>query len=306
MATPEFVFFDGKIIPYTEAKVGILTHGLNYGTGVFGGIRGYWNNEEQQLFIFRPLDHYKRFLESTRLMRMELSYTKEELVQHTIDVVRKHNYREDCYIRPLAFYGDEIIGVRLHNLTPRLAIAAVPFGRYIDKEEGAHVTISSWWRVDDNIIPARGKIAGAYVNSALAKTDAQLSGFDEAIVLNHSGHVSEGSAENIFLIKNGVLVTPSVTENILEGIVRRTLIHLFKEDLGLQVVERSIDRTELFLADEVFFAGTGVQIVAITQIDHRKIGDGVIGEITSTLRDLYFNIVRGKVKKYRDWCLPVY
>jgi branched-chain amino acid aminotransferase len=306
MATPEYVFFDGKIIRYSEAKVGILTHGLNYGTGVFGGIRGYWNEEEKQLFVFRPLDHYKRFLESTRLLRMELPFTKEVLANATLELIRKHNYKEDCYIRPLAFYGDEIIGVRLHNLTPKIAIAAIPFGRYVDKEEGAHVTISSWWRVDDNIIPARGKIAGAYVNSALAKSDAQLAGFDEAIVLNHSGHVSEGSAENIFVLRNGVFITPSVTENILEGIVRRTIISLIQDELKMQVIERCIDRTELFLADEVFFVGTGVQIAAITQIDHRPIGDGKLGAMTAKLRELYFSVVRGKTTKYRQWCTPVY
>jgi len=212
MATPQLVFFDGKIVLYNEAKVGVLTHGLNYGTGIFGGIRGYWNDQEKQMFVFRPLDHYKRFLDSSKLLRMELPYTKESLTEATLELIRKQNFRENIYIRPLAFYGDEIIGVRLHNLTPRMSIAAVPFGRYIEQEEGAHVTISSWWRVEDNMIPARGKIVGAYVNSALSKTDAQLSGFDEAIVLSQNGHVSEGSAENIFMVKNGVFITPPVTE----------------------------------------------------------------------------------------------
>ncbi|HEY6952291.1 MAG TPA: aminotransferase class IV, partial [Bacteroidota bacterium] len=229
MATPKFVFFNGKVVRYEDAKVGVLTHALNYGTAVFGGIRGYWNKEEEQLFVFRPLDHYKRFLESMKLMRMETEYTREGLTNSTLELIRKHDYKEDCYIRPLAFYSDEIIGVRLHNLTPALSISALPFGRYVEKEEGAHVTISSWQRVDDNVIPARGKIAGSYVNSAFAKTDAQLAGFDEAIVLNHSGHVSEGSAENIFMVRNGVFVTPSTTENVLEGIVRRTFLTFIQD-----------------------------------------------------------------------------
>jgi branched-chain amino acid aminotransferase len=306
MATPDLVFFDGKIVPYHEAKVGVLTHGLNYGTGIFGGIRGYYNEEEKQMFVFRPLDHYKRFLDSSRLLRMELPYTKESLTEATLELIRKQNFRENIYIRPLAFYGDEIIGVRLHNLTPRMAIAAVPFGKYIEQEEGAHVSVSSWWRVEDNMIPARGKIVGAYVNSALSKTDAQLSGFDEAIVLSQNGHVSEGSAENIFMVKNGVLITPPVTDNILEGIVRRTFIQLIREELGAEVQERSIDRTELFLADELFFGGTGVQLVSITKIDHRLIGDGKMGPLTLKLRDIFFDVVFGRAAKYRNWCMPVY
>ncbi len=306
MATPDFVFFDGKIVPYSEAKVGVLTHGLNYGTGIFGGLRGYWNDGEKQMFVFRPLDHYKRFLDSSKLLRMELPYTVESLTEATLELIRKQNFHENVYIRPLAFYGDEIIGVRLHNLTPRLSIAAVPFGRYVEQEEGAHVTISSWLRVEDNMIPARGKVVGAYVNSALSKTDAQLSGFDEAIVMSLSGHVSEGSAENIFIVKNGVFATPPVTENILEGIVRRTFIQLIRDELGMEVQERSIDRTELFLADEIFFVGTGVQLVSITKIDHRAIGEGKMGPLTLRLRELFFGIVHGRNSKYRSWCMPVY
>ncbi len=306
MATPDYVFFDGKIVPYSEAKVGVMTHGLNYGTAIFGGIRGYWNDEEKQMFVFRPLDHYKRFLDSGKLLRMDLPYTKESLTEATLELIRKQNFRENVYIRPLAFYGDEIIGVRLHNLTPRMAIAIVPFGKYVEQDEGAHVTISSWLRVEDNMIPARGKISGAYVNSALSKTDAQLSGFDEAIVLSQNGHVSEGSAENIFIVKNGVFITPPVTENILEGIVRRTFIQLIQDELGMQVVERSVDRTELFLADEAFFVGTGVQLVSITRIDHRPIGEGKMGPLTIKMRDIFFDVVFGRNPKYRNWCMPVY
>ncbi len=306
MATPKFICFNGKIVRYEDAKVGVMTHALNYGTAVFGGIRGYWNKDEKQIFVFRPNDHYKRFLDSMKLMRMQSEYTKEGLTSSTIELIRKNEYKEDCYVRPLAFYTDEIIGVRLHNLTPALSIAAIPFGRYVENEEGAHVTISSWTRVDDNIIPARGKIAGSYVNSAFIKTDAQLAGFDEAIVLNRSGHVSEGSAENIFMVRNGVFATPSTTESILEGIVRRTFMTFIQDDLGMKVEERPIDRTELFLADEVFFVGTGVQLSAITRIDNRIIGTGKMGPLTTKLRALFFDTVRGKVPKYRNWCMPVY
>ena len=306
MATPKLVFFNGKIVRYEDAKIGVLTHALNYGTAVFGGIRAHWNDDEKQLFVFRPDDHYKRFLDSMKLMRMKSAYTKEFLTQSTLELLRQQEFKEDCYIRPLAFYSDETIGVRLHNLTPALSIAAFPFGKYVHNEEEAHVTISSWTRVDDNIIPARGKIAGAYVNSALAKSDAQLAGFDEAIVLDRSGHVSEGSAENIYMLRNGVFVTPAITDNILEGITRRTFMKFIQDDLGMKVEERSIDRTELFLADEVFFVGTGVQLSAIVKIDNRIIGEGVMGPLTTKLRKLFFDTVRGKVPKYRHWCMPVY
>ncbi len=306
MPTPKHAFFKDRIVPYSEAKVGVLTHALNYGTAVFGGVRGYWNEDEQQLFIFRPFDHFQRFLESTRLLCMDLPYTKEDLVKALVDLLHAEQLKGDVYVRPLAFYGDEVIGVRLHNLTPIVSIVTVPFGRYVEKEEGAHVTISSWRRIDDNVIPARGKIAGGYVNSAFAKTDAQRSGFDEAILLNQDGHISEGSAENIFVLRKGKICTPPVTDNILEGITRRSIITLLQDELGMEVVERSIDRTELFLADEAFMVATGAQIVAMARIDHRPIGSGKMGAVTQKVRDLYFDVVRGRVQKYRQWCYPVY
>lgn len=306
MALPNYVYFDGKLVPYADAKVGVLTHGLNYGTALFGGIRGYWNDDEGELFVFRPVDHFKRFLQSASLLRMAFDYKPEDLVNGTLDLLRMEGFKTDCYVRPLAFYSDEIIGVRLHNLHPKVAIASVPFDRYVSNDTNAHCTISSWRRVDDNMIPARGKIAGAYVNSALAKSDAQLSGFDEAIVLSDDGHVSEGSAENLFLVRNGVVITPPISANILEGITRRSIMLLLHDEMGMDVVERQVDRTELFLADEVFLSGTGVQITAVTQIDHRQIGTGAMGPVVKQLRELYFNVVRGRVLKYRDWCTPVY
>jgi branched-chain amino acid aminotransferase len=303
---PNFAFFKGRIVPYGEAKVGILTHTLNYGTGVFGGLRGYWNEKENQLFVFRPHDHFHRFLESAKLLLMEFPYSEEQLTAHLADLLKAEKFRTDCYIRPLAYFADEIIGVRLHGLNPELAIVAIPFGSYVEDETGSHVTISSWRRIDDNMIPARGKIAGSYVNSAFIKTDAQRSGYDEAIVLNQDGHVAEGSAENLFMVRRGVVYTPPVTENILEGITRRTVMMLLQDDIGVEVVERPIDRTELYLADELFFCGTGVQIAALTKVDHRPIGSGQMGPITEQLRDLYFNVVKGRVPKYRELCYPIY
>ncbi len=306
MALPRHAFFRGRIVPYAEAKVGVLTHALNYGTGCFAGIRGYWNAEEQELFVFRPHDHFRRFLESAKLLDMTLPYTASDLTDALVSLMRTELLREDCYARPLAFYGDEAIGVRLHNLTPEVSIVAMPYGRYMENEEGVHATISSWRRVDDNMIPARGKITGSYVNSAFAKTDAQRAGFDEAIVLNHDGHVAEGSAENFFLVRNGKLLTPPVTDNVLEGITRRTILELVHDVLGIPVVERSIDRTEIPLADEAFFCGTGVQIAAITRVDHRPIGSGRMGPVVTALRELFFDVVRGKRAEYRGWCHAVY
>jgi len=306
MKLPRHAFFGGRVVPYAEAKVGVLTHALNYGTGVFAGLRGYWNTEEEELFLFRPSDHFQRFLESAKLLGMELAFTGEDLVSAALELLRTEAYREDCYLRPLAFYADEAIGVRLHGLTPQVSIVAFPYGQYLPDEEAVHATISSWRRVDDNMIPARGKIVGSYVNSALAKTDAQRSGFDEAIVLNADGHVCEGSAENLFLVRNGAVVTPPVTDNILEGITRRTAIELLADGLKLDVVERPIDRTEIYLASEAFFTGTGVQVAAITRVDHRPIGTGTIGPVARDLRRLYFDTVRGKRPEYRKWCWPVY
>ncbi|HLF01927.1 MAG TPA: branched-chain amino acid transaminase [Anaerolineales bacterium] len=306
MNLPKHAFFGGRIVPYSEAKVGVLTHALNYGTSVFGGMRGYWNDTENQLFVFRPYDHFHRFLNSAKLMCMELAYTEEELTNGLLELLRAEDYHQDCYIRPLAFYSDEIIGVRLHNLTPQVSIVSIPFGKYVENDQGTHVTVSSWRRVDDNSIPARGKIGGAYVNSAFIKTDAQRAGFDEAVVLNQDGHLCEGSAENFFLVRNGIVATPPITANILEGITRSTVIQLLHEEMGLEVEVRQIDRTELYLADEAFFSGTGVQLAAITRVDHRPIGEGKMGPVVSELRDLFFNVVRGKAQKYRHWCAPVY
>ncbi|MEP6994263.1 MAG: branched-chain amino acid transaminase [Acidobacteriota bacterium] len=306
MTLPRHAFFHGRVVPYSEARVGVMTHALNYGTGVFGGVRAYWSAAEEELFVFSPLDHFRRFLDSARLLDMQLSSTAEDLTESLVALLRAELYREDCYARPLAFYADEAIGVRLHNLTPEVSIVAIPYGRYLENEEGVHATVSSWRRVDDNMIPPRGKITGSYVNSAFAKTDAQRAGFDEALVLNADGHVSEGSAENFFLVRNGTAVTPPVTDNILEGVTRRTILELLRETLGIPVVERSIDRTEVTLADEAFLCGTGVQIAAITRVDHRPVGSGQMGPVVSSLRDLYFDIVRGKRAEFRHWCHPVY
>jgi branched-chain amino acid aminotransferase len=306
MNFPINAYFRGKIVPYSEAKIGVLTHALNYGTGVFGGIRGYWNTEEEQLFIFRPLDHYRRLINSARLLCINLDQSPESLTQITIELLRADNYHRNVYIRPLAYKSDELIGVRLHDLNHEISIVAIPFERYIKNDTDAHVTISSWRRIDDNVIPARGKICGAYVNSALIKTDAAQSGFDEALVLTQDGHLSEGSAMNIFMVRDNVIVTPPITENILEGITRKSVIELARQEFDLEVVERPIDRSEIYLCDEFFLTGTAAQITAVTKVDHREIGSAVMGPITNQLRSLLGDVMRGRVAKYRHWNTPAY
>ena len=302
---PRMAFFKDRIVPYAEAQVGLLTHALNYGTGVFGGIRGYWSTDEGRLFIFRLADHVRRLHESARLLRMSLALSEEATVQAVLDLVRAEGLKEDCYIRPLAFYCDEVIGVRLHGLTPALGIVALPFGLYIDKADGAHCTVSSWRRPQDNVIPARGKITGSYANSAFAKSDAELAGFDEALLLNQEGFVSEGSGENIFVVRRGVVATPSLNQSVLEGITRRSLITLLRDELGTAVEERPVERGELYLADEIFLTGTAAQITAVTRIDHRPAGAGQMGPVTTRLRSLFFDVVRGRSPKYQTWCTPV-
>lgn len=305
MNLPNFAYFEGKIVPYSQAKVGVMTHGFNYGTAVFGGIRAYWNAERRKLYIFRPLDHFRRFLNSARLLMMNLGQTPESLLDITLEILHQENYQRDIYIRPLAYKADETIGVKLHDLKDELTIFSVPFTQYVANDTNAHVTVSSWRRVDDNVIPARGKISGAYVNSSLVKTDANLAGFDEALVLNQDGHVSEGSAMNVFIVRNNMLISPPVTDNILEGITRRTVIELVKEEMGLPTIERAIDRTELYLCDELFLTGTAAQITAVTEVDHRPIADGKMGPITTHLRALYSDVVHACLPKYEHWNVEV-
>ena len=301
-----FAYFKGHIVPSEQATISVKNHAFNYGTAVFGGIRAYWSAEDEQLNIVRPLDHFTRLIQSASLLRMKVHQTPEDLTNILIELLRLEGYRENVYARPLVYKDMEGIGVRLHDVPDALTMWTTPMGRYIEKEEGAHVHFSAWRRVDDNAIPARGKVSGSYANSALIKSDAVLSGYDEALVLNQDGHVSEASAANIFIVRGGVAITPPVNANVLEGITRRTLITLLRDEMGVEVQERDIDRTEVYLADEVFLCGTGVQIAAVTRIEHRQIGTGKMGEITHTVRDLQQDVFMGRAEKYRGWLTPVY
>jgi branched-chain amino acid aminotransferase len=304
--TELWAFFRGQFVPLRDANVNVMTHGFNYGTAVFEGIRAYWNTEEEQLFALELVPHYRRILASARLLLMEIHQSPEELAEITVDLLRRDGLREDVYVRPIIYKSSETIGVRLHNLDADITIFGVPFGQYIDTEGGIRAQVSTWRRTDDNAVPARGKITGAYVNGALAKSEAQLNGFDEAIVLTLDGHVSEGSAENLFIVRREMLITPPVTDNILEGITRARLIEIAQDDLGVPVVERSIDRTELYSADEVFLCGTGAQISPVIEIDRRSVGGGRPGPVTRELSRIYFDAVRGRLPAYRDWLTPVY
>lgn len=301
MDLSKHAFFEGKIVPLADAKINIATHGFLYGTAVFSGMRAYWNEEKKRLFVFRPYEHFHRLLNSARMMAMDIPYDEERLIQLTLDVLRMDDWKEDIYLRPTIYKADMGIGVRLHNLRDEFCMFVMAFEKYVPNDTNAHITFSSWRRIDDNAIPARGKVAGAYANSALIKTDANRAGFDEAIVLDQNGHVSEGSAMNIFMLRDGILVTPPVTDNILEGITRRSIIELARNELGLQVLERSIDRTEVFIAEEMFMTGTAAQVVAVTKIDHRPVGRGVMGPVTEKLRALFDDVVRAKLPRYQQW-----
>lgn len=300
---PQWAFFQGNFVPISEAKISIMTQVVNYGIGAFGGIRAYWNPEQEQLYVFRIEKHIQRLLNSCKFFNNPLRYSAGELKQIIIELLRREGYREDAYIRPIVYNATEDITPRLYNVTFDFACFTKPLGNYIALQVRA--CVSSWQRIDDNIIPARGKITGGYINSALAKSEAHWNGYDEAIVLNADGHVAEGSAMNLFIVRDGVLITSPVSDNILEGITRATVLQLAQE-MGIPTQERAIDRTELYIADEVLFCGTGAQVAAVIEIDRRTIGDGKLGPIGKKLQDAYFDVVRGKVPAHRDWLTPVY
>ena len=305
MPTPT-AYFKKQYVPLSEAKIGVMTHAFNYGTACFEGIRGNWNQDEGQVYVFRPWEHFQRLKSSCRILRIELPYTVDELCDITLKLVEMNGYQEDIYIRPIAYKSSEMLGVRLHDLEDDFLLFVAPFGPYLDIEKGIRCCVSTWRRVDDNTIPARAKITGLYVNSALAKTEAHDNGMDEAIILNQDGHVSEGSGENIFLVMNGKLVTPAVSDNILVGITRDTVITLAREEFGIETVERQVDRSELYICDECFMTGTAAHVSPVLEIDHRPVGDGKVGAVTSQLQKLYFDLLKGKTSKYKEWCTPAY
>jgi branched-chain amino acid aminotransferase len=301
-----YAFFKGKIVPFGEAKISIMTHAFNYGTGVFEGIRGYWNGEKKQMFILKMREHYQRLLRSAAALKIKLKLSLEELEKITKEVVKWNAYQEDIYIRPIAYKSQEKIGLGLTGIEDDFCLYVSPFGAYLDISKGIRVCISSWRRIGAQSLPHGAKICGAYVNSSLAKAEALEKGYDEALLLSPDGTVAEGSGENLFLVKNGQLITPPLEEIILPGITRLAIMELAEKELGLKTMEKFLQKSDLFEADELFFCGTGAQVSPIVEVDGVKIGSGSIGPLTKKLQELYFKAAKGDDPKYLDWVTPVY
>ena len=306
MSGTPMAYLQGEFMPLEDAKISVMTHALHYGTAVFEGIRANWNAETEQLYLFRMREHYERLRKSAHAMLMELKLSDDELCEITLELVRRSGIHEDVYIRPMVYKSEEALGVRLHGIADDFLCFLIPWGAYLDTEGGVHVVTSSWRRTEDTSIPVRAKVTGVYINSALAKTEANTAGFDEAIMLNEDGHVSEGSGENIFIVNDGVIYTPPSSDNILVGITRATVIELAETELGIPTVERTLDRSELWLADEVFMTGTAAHVTPISSVDRRMVGDGSTGPITAQLERLYFDAILGRLDAYAGWLEPVY
>ena len=305
MPTPT-AYFEGQFVPLPEAKIGVMTHAFNYGTAVFEGVRGNWNEAHGELYLFKLREHVRRIRQSAKIMRLGVSLSEDEMVEVIADLAQRNGYREDVYVRPIVYKSSEQIGLRVHNLDDDFLVYVAPFGAYLDPDAGVRCMTSSWRRIDDTMIPARAKVTGLYVNNALAKTEAQLSGFDEAILLNADGHVSEGSGENIVLLRNGRLISPAAHDNILEGITLDTALAIASVELGLEVERRTVDRSELYIADEVFLTGTAAHVTPVTEIDRIPIGDGEFGEVSRLLQQRYADAITGRIPEYKDWLTPTY
>jgi branched-chain amino acid aminotransferase len=299
------VYFDGDFIPLKEARVNVLTHAFNYGTGVFEGIRAYWDEKQEELFLLRPVDHYERWRKNCGILRIELPMTGEELAQLTAELMKRNHFEQNVYIRPLAWRSAARVGVMFDDKFA-FSITGIPFGDYLDSKKGIRAGVVSWRRVEDNAIPGRAKICGAYVNSALASDEARRHGYDEAIFLSENGHVAEGATCNIFMVRGGKLITPGPSENILEGITRDCIMQLARQELHMEVVERPVSRSELYVCDELFFTGTAVELAPITSVDQRPVGTGAIGPVVEELRRLFFEATRGHLPRWRKWLYPVY
>jgi len=302
---PSYAYINGEIVPLEEARIGVMTQALHYGTAVFEGIRGNWNADHGQMYVFRLREHYARLMEGAALLRMQPKLSLDEMCDITVDLLKKSGFKEDCYIRPLQYKSTQALGVKLHDLEDEFLVFAFPWGPYLDVES-ARVCISSWRRPADNSIPPRVKSTGLYLSSAQCKTEAIENGYDEGIMLTPDGNVSEGSGENLFLVQDGKLVTPAVDCSILVGITRASVIELAQRELGIETVERVVTPAELFTSDECFMTGTAAHVTPVSEIDGRRLGNGGVGEITGRIRDLYFKAIRSELEGYQRWCMPVY
>jgi branched-chain amino acid aminotransferase len=305
MATP-IAFMNGDYVPLEEAKVGIMTHALHYGTAVFEGIRGNWNPEHETMYIYKLREHYERLLRGCKMLWIDVPYSLDDLCEVTAGLVERSGYTEDLYIRPVAYKSEEkVANLNLRSLGDGFFCLAVPFGNYLDSSGAISCCVASYRRIDDTMVPPRFKLSGLYLNSILAKTDAIAGGFDEAIMLNMDGHVCEGTGENIFFVHGNTVATPTLESNVLPGITRDTVMRLLEDELGMKVEERLVDRSELYTADEVFLSGTAAHVQGVGSVDHRPVGNGEVGPVTQRLQELYFPIVRGQNPSYLHECTPV-
>ena len=305
MEFAKYAYFEGKVVPFAEARISVATHGFLYGTAVFEGIRGFWDETKNDVYVFRLREHYERLAVNARILKMSLPRPVDELVSLTVDLIRKNELRCDLYIRPVLYKSDRRFGVTLFE-NQDLTIFFASMGAYLSKTEGIDLAVSSWRRIEDNAIPGRAKINGAYVNSCLAGDEARSNGFDEAIFLNEDGRVSEAPGMNLFVVRGGRLITTPVTANILEGITRASIMTLAEKSLGIEVEERSIDRSELYVADEAFICGTAAKLVSVRSIDRRMVANGKSGSITAKLIERYRAVTLGELEGYRDWITSVY
>jgi branched-chain amino acid aminotransferase len=297
-------YFEGEFVPMRDAKVSIMTHAFMYGTATFEGIRAYWNEDQGRLYGLKLREHVERIRQSCRILLMPDIPAVDELTGLIVETVRRNGFREDAYIRPSFYKSTRAIGVRLHDLEHQLYIVALPFGNYVDTEHGLKLMTSSWRRNADEAIPARGKIVGGYVNMAFQKTEAELNGYDEALVLTGDGHINEASAANLFIVRDGVALTPPVNDDLLEGVTRKAIFEILANE-GIPVEIRSIDRSEVYVADEALLCGTGVQVSPVVEVDHRQVGSGEVGPIGRLIRERYFDAVRGRLPEYAHWLTPI-
>lgn len=305
MEPGEMVYFDGEFVPKDEARVPITAHAFNYGTGCFEGIRAYWNADDDQLHALLLPEHVERMLRSARILKLDFDGEPAALTEVLLELLARNGYRGDAYVRPIVFKAGETIKVMLTGIETKFCAYTIPMGAYLDISKGLSLTFSAWRRIEDNAIPARAKVVGSYINAAMASDEARKLGFDEALMLTSDGHVAEASSANLFLVEDGVLVTPAVTDDILVGITRQAVLELVAE-MGLPVKERAVDRSEVFAADEVFLCGTGVQVAPATSVDGRAVGDGKPGSITMRLQERYLAVARGESTDHPDWRTAVY